>query len=286
MICTNCSSEVPDTAKVCGYCGHRLKSVVTEAQKVPVLGPSETRAPAPDVWNEAPTSAVARSGPQVGPWPEEARRTPVEEPARGSTRQESGMKLPASPIPAVQAMHRRFTWFFVVLWTASYAIGYSRNVIVTLFISPLVGGVFFSLPWQVETVIVSIVGGFAVGLLQWLILRRHSVPLAWIPLTAVGLMLGDSLTYFIVMSFLLAAAISGAISGAAQWLILRRLMPRAYWWIIINSAAALATTWLALLRPLNDFAFQAVFGALTGIGMLWLFREVGVTPFTRAQDGS
>jgi len=26
MICTNCGKKVPDTAKVCGYCGHRLKN--------------------------------------------------------------------------------------------------------------------------------------------------------------------------------------------------------------------------------------------------------------------
>ena len=26
MKCTNCGNEVPDTAKVCGYCGHRLKA--------------------------------------------------------------------------------------------------------------------------------------------------------------------------------------------------------------------------------------------------------------------
>jgi len=27
MICTNCGKEVPDNAKVCGYCGHKLKVV-------------------------------------------------------------------------------------------------------------------------------------------------------------------------------------------------------------------------------------------------------------------
>lgn len=27
MKCTNCGSEVPDSARVCGYCGHRLKAV-------------------------------------------------------------------------------------------------------------------------------------------------------------------------------------------------------------------------------------------------------------------
>ena len=25
MHCTNCNNEVPDTAMVCGYCGHRLR---------------------------------------------------------------------------------------------------------------------------------------------------------------------------------------------------------------------------------------------------------------------
>jgi DNA-directed RNA polymerase subunit RPC12/RpoP len=36
MKCTNCGREVPDTAKVCGYCGHRLKEVSPASAPTPV----------------------------------------------------------------------------------------------------------------------------------------------------------------------------------------------------------------------------------------------------------
>jgi hypothetical protein len=42
MICTNCGSEVPDTAKVCGHCGHRLREV-----QIPVLPPVLQQEPVP-----------------------------------------------------------------------------------------------------------------------------------------------------------------------------------------------------------------------------------------------
>jgi hypothetical protein len=46
MLCTNCGKEVPDTAKVCGYCGHRLKSDVP-----PVVQPVVIRKRIPSwVW--------------------------------------------------------------------------------------------------------------------------------------------------------------------------------------------------------------------------------------------
>ena len=31
MKCTNCGKMVPDSAKICGYCGHRLKSEIGPA---------------------------------------------------------------------------------------------------------------------------------------------------------------------------------------------------------------------------------------------------------------
>jgi len=42
MLCTNCGSEVPDTAKVCGHCGHRLREVQT-----PVFPPVPQQEPVP-----------------------------------------------------------------------------------------------------------------------------------------------------------------------------------------------------------------------------------------------
>lgn len=49
MICTNCRNEVPDNAKVCGYCGHRLKEPVQPA--IPLRRQDETRPKTPSwIW--------------------------------------------------------------------------------------------------------------------------------------------------------------------------------------------------------------------------------------------
>ena len=57
MHCTNCGQEVPDTAKVCGYCGHRLKAEVRPPQPAP-----------PRPIPEPPPSAPATTRPGISGW--------------------------------------------------------------------------------------------------------------------------------------------------------------------------------------------------------------------------
>jgi hypothetical protein len=35
MFCSNCGKEIPDTSKVCGYCGHKIPTIVHQPQSVP-----------------------------------------------------------------------------------------------------------------------------------------------------------------------------------------------------------------------------------------------------------
>jgi hypothetical protein len=59
MICTNCGKEVPDSAKVCGYCGHLLKAipavqVITNPAVLPLTQVSQKRHFPIWVWIAAP----------------------------------------------------------------------------------------------------------------------------------------------------------------------------------------------------------------------------------------
>ncbi len=76
-------------------------------------------------------------------------------------------------------------------------------------------------------------------------------------------------------------AVLGLWLGAAQWLVLRRYVARAAWWMAIN-AVGLGLT-LAILFGLSAEGRELVslvlsgllFGAITGAGLAWLLRDAG-----------
>ena len=90
--------------------------------------------------------------------------------------------------------------------------------------------------------------GLAMGILQWFILRVHfQKAWQWILATVIGWSLGSMITYALFpdgMDFLVGL-VTGICTGVAQWVILRREVQWAGWWIVINVVAW--TTGLALL---------------------------------------
>lgn len=141
---------------------------------------------------------------------------------------------------------------------------------------------------QPEVTLVSVLGllsiGLAVGVLQWLILRRtlsatQSPPLSlWIPATTLGFALG---VWF-------GLAFMGLGPGLAQWWIVRRTFAKGTWWPTISAVSwplgylaggavggallsALRSTLLAGL--IGTFVTGLIIGALTGAVLLWLLRE-------------
>ncbi len=61
MQCPNCQREVPDTAKVCGYCGTRLQSAA------PTFETLQVTAEEPAL-GEITTESSARSNAKTTPW--------------------------------------------------------------------------------------------------------------------------------------------------------------------------------------------------------------------------
>lgn len=88
------------------------------------------------------------------------------------------------------------------------------------------------------------IAGAAIGLAQWLVLRRaFDVNLVWIAATAAGLAIGSAVAQTLIGNSMdvapvaLRGLVSGAFVGALQWLVLREVAPNAWIWFIVVAVA-------------------------------------------------
>jgi len=136
--------------------------------------------------------------------------------------------------------------------------------------------------------------GAIVGGMQWLVLRAHVRQAGWWVLASAA---GAGLTGLVVESLLvdtglldrvwllswgagvlLMGATVGAVVGAAQWVVLRRWVRRAGWWVLASSAGvALGDALTEVLVPRSLFLDLAMSGAacevLRGIVLAWLLQN-------------
>lgn len=128
----------------------------------------------------------------------------------------------------------------------------------------LLGSIFFQ-------GIPAVISGVAVAAFQWAVLYKR-IPNAWqwVVASSLGWILGYIL-YIIFFSanlaFLQGLVMGGAV-GIAQWLLLRKHVDWAGWWIIISILAW--TTGLIVVPGL--LSSGALPGALTGLALIILFR--------------
>ncbi len=151
--------------------------------------------------------------------------------------------------------------------------------------------------WAV--VVAGILAGVVLGAMQWLVLRREIGRLRWWFLASVvGFAVGfpvvwsmggsgggseyahHALPHVLDPSGTLGAAIIGFLVGLAQWLVLRRELSGAVWWVPA-SVVGFVLGWLAAVAvpvdgPMAHFAggaaFGAGFGLITGTVLIWLLR--------------
>lgn len=143
--------------------------------------------------------------------------------------------------------------------------------------------------------------GFVTGLgltsatMQWLLLRRH-LPHAgwWIPVSFAGWAVSGLLLFTLDRLFhawlqepLPMLALLGATVGFAQWLLLRRLLPNAFWWPLLNMLAF--STILLAGESFSSLAEMLLFLTLphlvTGIA-LWalLQQELPAAPVSESDN--
>jgi hypothetical protein len=201
------------------------------------------------------------------------------------------------------------SWNVVVLWTVATVVGLVIGIlsILTLVTGLALGGS--------STALVGIVGGAAlgagVGLAQWLVVRQHLRDVSrWVLAStvggtigvAIGLVFADALRPLfgsvltdavqarptvprLLWSSALETGIAGAIAGislgGAQWLVLRRQVRSAGWWIVVSGLGWMAG--LSLSTALIDVGGILVSLLLAGIvvggmtGMLLAYLLFGGT---------
>lgn len=167
-------------------------------------------------------------------------------------------------------------WRIWLLWVLASVVGWGVGGVVLgpVFrvvepaFGPLVGGV-----------VVGTIGGAALGVLQWLVLRWQLARAGWwIVASTVGWAAGGA-------AF---GLVGGALAGFLQWLVLRRRLVRAGWWIAASTVgwaigpvivlfggvigemdAALIVLLVAVLWGIGGL----VGGAITGAVLVWLLRQ-------------
>ena len=123
--------------------------------------------------------------------------------------------------------------------------------------------------------------------IQWLLLRNY-LPRArsWLMATAGGLFLGGLLGIFGLTMFsnvnldprwglVVVLLPIGIVVGVAQWLVLRRILPNAFWIVAIDVAAACSL--LLVGRSISNLVELVIVpllpGLITGLGLWILLRE-------------
>lgn len=138
----------------------------------------------------------------------------------------------------------------------------------------------FSGPQILSVFMIGATMGAGIGLLQWLVIRGWvKSAVAWLAASTVGWGAGFAVGVAIAQRLSLVEAWFGLVIGAAagslfglfQWIVLRRYVSGAFWWIPVNIFAW--TSGMFFYRP-GMSAMGAMYGILsglvTGVALLWL----------------
>lgn len=144
-------------------------------------------------------------------------------------------------------------WALLFFWIIATTLGW------------LLGGLIFS-------GLALITSGFLVGIFQWLVLQGRIIqPWRWIISTFFGWTVGYLITFFGIPEQLdiFDGVVIGLTTGVAQWLVLRRELHWAGWWIVFSIIGW--TTGLTLLSGIMLTGTMA--GLLTGLALAILLRH-------------
>jgi hypothetical protein len=175
------------------------------------------------------------------------------------------------------APQRRPGWRVWFLWVMAGAFGWGLGVYWGWF-----DGTEPKTLQSVPTVILAgylglVVGGTLIGVLQWLVLRRHVARAGRWVLANLGAAAVVGVVVFGVgvvdadLGWLAGVSLFGTVVGVLQCAVLRRQVPRAGWWVLASTVG-----WVVGM-PLGDMAgppgLGAVYGAITGTALVLLLRQ-------------
>ena len=180
-----------------------------------------------------------------------------------------------------------FTWTFACL-VGSVA-GLAIGIAVTNFIWPspaLPPNTQFNMIFMHEIffyqVIVGLSIGFFTGILEWLVLRSYLPNTGrWWILTSMGIWTIFPAAIYALSSSLwpleivIQPGLTGTALGIAQWFFLRRLVPKAGWWILARAVSSFVSFFSVTLNPnIDAVIFRGlIVGAITGLVLIFLLEQ-------------
>lgn len=140
---------------------------------------------------------------------------------------------------------------------------------------------------MIMTMVIAI--GMLLPIMQWLLLRRHLSQAGWWVLATIGgWFLGVAAIFLAVPALVGEGAEPGLVRytveygsiglalGVTQWLILRRAVARAGWWVMASLAGWVAVAF-AIGRAITEYweivKVGAIPAAITGIALVWLLQQ-------------
>ncbi len=182
-------------------------------------------------------------------------------------------------------------WRFWLLWMLASIGGVVVYISAMSWLSFIFRTVTLVPSWEIGLTVIAVgqmALGAAIGLAQWLVLRKRLARMGWWVLaTVVGYSAGI-LTPWIANRLPLAwlegiasLLCYGTLLGFAQWIVLREHFAHIAWWILLSIAAWVlvwALTGLAYVtglyrEPFDLLAAFLVPVAAAGAGLVWLFRR-------------
>ena len=144
--------------------------------------------------------------------------------------------------------------------------------------------------------------GLVLGVLQWLVLRRQVARAGWWVLAStVGGVLGVGFGFGLGFVLMLGVGVGivvvlggvlGLVLGVLQWLVLRRQVARAGWWVLASTVGGVGLVGrlvggfvasavgvfegvfgVGIVVVLGGIVGGAVYGAITGLALVWLLRQ-------------
>ena len=147
--------------------------------------------------------------------------------------------------------------------------------------------------FDLDLALIVVILGLAGGFMQWLVLRRRIAGTGWwVPASTLGfpvalVMAEGAMRLVGIPSPILLGVLFGILSGILPWLVLRRQVARAGWWVpahllgsLVGGAMGIVAFHVMALIGFYQFPwaaagamFGAGLGAITGITLVWLLRQ-------------
>jgi hypothetical protein len=205
---------------------------------------------------------------------------------------------------SMNTIYRKPEWFFYPGWlaltTVSIFVAFALMWLIVSEVGKVAGGTIiingrshFTEDYLAVPIFMPLLG-LITGLLQYPLLRRYLPRMGWwIGATTIGWLLAPFTIFFLVeglsinaewFTFWIIPALIGGSVGFMQWLVLRRRLARAGWWIPATMVGWLAVRLAAgptLVGPLDIFYLTVLPALATAVTLGLLIRQT-ISPELRA----